>query len=31
MTGNTDTHLLVTDTFKKQGWGMDQITSQYLV
>ena len=30
MTGNTDMHLLVTDTLKK-GRGMDQKTSQYLV
>ena len=30
MTGNTDMHLLVTDTWKKSR-GMDQKTSQYLV
>jgi hypothetical protein len=29
-TGNTDMHLLVTDTLKK-GRGVDQKTSQYLV
>jgi hypothetical protein len=30
MTGNTDMHLLVTDTFKN-GRGVDQKNSQYLV
>jgi hypothetical protein len=31
MTGNTDMHLLVTDTFKKRVGGVDQKTSPYLV
>jgi hypothetical protein len=31
MTGNTHMHMLVTDTFKKKGRGVDQKTSHYLV